>query len=217
MKDPVLEVLQFEKYQTCSIPSENCDSLVDKNHGDPCRELLKWLLPLDRALSPPHSLSSPALSSTSLKSTFSASSGSQLFSFSSFRSQSLSSLPQTPVAPPPIVPSSLSKPSFDLEDWDRFPSRKLKKSQDGGSEGLLSFRGVSLEPERFSVHCGLEGIYTPGRRWRRKLEVVQPVEIHSFAAECNTQDLLCVQIKVISRFLFELSLSCLPFEFYHIY
>lgn len=198
VKDPVLEVLQFENYHTCNMHSENCVSLVDTNHGDPCRELLKWLLPLDRALSPPHSLSPPPLSSTSLKSTFSASSGSQLFSFTNFRSHSMSSLPQTTVAPPPIVPSSLSKPSFDLEDWDRFPSQKLKKGQDGGAEGLLSFRGVSLEPERFSVHCGLEGIYIPGRRWRRKLEIVQPVEIHAFAAECNTEDLLCVQIKNVS-------------------
>eukprot|EP00262_Sarcandra_glabra_P001191 TRINITY_DN11212_c0_g1_i2.p1 TRINITY_DN11212_c0_g1~~TRINITY_DN11212_c0_g1_i2.p1 ORF type:complete len:438 (+),score=59.80 TRINITY_DN11212_c0_g1_i2:85-1314(+) len=67
-----------------------------------------------------------------------------------------------------------------------------------GSEGLLSFRGVSLEPERFSVHCGLEGIYIPGRRWRRKLEIVQPIEIRSFSADCNTEDLLCVQIKNVS-------------------
>lgn len=200
LKDPVLEVLQFEKYQPSNQTSENCDNMVGTNIEDPCRELLKWLLPLDRSLSPPpRSLSPPpSLSSTSLKATFSSSSGSQLFSFGNFRSHSMSSLPQAAITPSPVVPSSISKPSFDLEDWDHFPSHKPGKSQEKGPEGLLSFRGVSLEPERFSVHCGLEGIYIPGRRWRRKLEIVQPVEIHSFAADCNTEDLLCVQIKNVS-------------------
>ncbi|RRT82215.1 hypothetical protein B296_00005338 [Ensete ventricosum] len=88
--------------------------------------------------------------------------------------------------------------AFDPEDFDRFSSEKLIKSKDTGNERLLSFRGVSLEPERFSTHCGLDGIYLPGRRWRRKLEIIQPLEIRSFAAECNTEDLVCVQIKVLT-------------------
>lgn len=48
------------------------------------------------------------------------------------------------------------------------------------------------------VCCGLEGFYIPGRRWRRKLEIIQPVEIHSFAADFNSEDLLCVQIKNVA-------------------
>ncbi|XP_077219423.1 heat-inducible transcription repressor [Tasmannia lanceolata] len=201
-KDPVLEVLQFEKYQASNLASENRTGLVDSNHEDPCGDLLKWLLPLDHTLAPPaRPLSPPSLSSSiggvSHRSTLSASSGSQIFSFGHLRSYSMSSLPQATVSPPPAV-SSYSKPSFDLEDWDRFSSRKLAKSPEVGNEGLLAFRGVSLEPERFSVHCGLEGIYIPGRRWTRKLEIIQPVEIHSFSADCNTEDLLCVRIKNVS-------------------
>ena len=106
----------------------------------------------------------------------------------------MSALPQNTNAPSPPLKAASSKPSFDIEDWDQFPSQKLRKKN--GVEELLSFRGVSLERERFSVCCGLEGIYTPGRRWRRKFEIIQPVEIHSFAADCNSEDLLCVQIKV---------------------
>ncbi|XP_059655917.1 uncharacterized protein LOC132302927 isoform X2 [Cornus florida] len=204
VKDPILEILQFEKYQDRNLTSENQDNLV-KTNQDPCGELLKWLLPLDnsippppRSLSPPPPLSSSSsIRSTSIKPNFAASSGSQLFSFGNFRSYSMSSLPQNTAQPPPAtIPTS--KSSFDLDDWDQFSSQKIVKSQRTEEEGLLSFRGVSLEPERFSVCCGLEGMYVPGRRWRRKLEIVQPVEINSFAADCNTDDLLCVQIKNVS-------------------
>uniref|UniRef100_A0A7N1A0U6 Uncharacterized protein n=1 Tax=Kalanchoe fedtschenkoi TaxID=63787 RepID=A0A7N1A0U6_KALFE len=197
LKDPVLEILQFEKYQDkdSSYPyPSNINSNVD-----PCGELLKWLLPLDnvilppsRSLSPPPPFSSTSGSgSASLKSTFSA-------SFGHFRSYSMSSLP--PNTTPPILPAKTpsSKPDFNLEDWDSFSSNNITKGQKVGKENLLSFRGVSLEPERFSVSCGLEGIYIPGRRWRKKLEIVQPVEIYSFAADCNTDDLLCVQIKNVA-------------------
>ena len=202
-RDPVLEILQFEKYNNDKFSSENKDSLVYANQ-DPCGELLKWLLPLDntlppptRALSPPPLSSSSGIGSTSQRSTLSASSGSQLFSFGHFRSYSMSSLPpQSTPPPPPSVATPNSKLNFELEDWDRSSPQKFVKSKKTGSEELLSFRGVSLEPKRFSVCCGLEGIYIPGRRWRRKLEIIQPVEIRSFAADCNTDDLLCVQIKV---------------------
>ena len=200
LKDPVLEILQFEKFNNRKFSSENQDSLVHANQ-DPCGDLLKWLLPLDNTLPPPTCALSPPLSSgsgignTSQRST-PASSGSQLFSFGHFRSYSMSALPQNTTSAPPPIANPSTKPNFELEDWDRFSPQKFVKSEKTGSEELLSFRGVSLEPERFSVCCGLEGIYIPGRRWRRKLEIIQPVEIHSFAADCNTDDLLCVQIKV---------------------
>lgn len=201
LNDPVIEVLQFEKYRERSSTSANHENLTSTCQ-DPSEELLKWLLPLDntllspaRPLSPPIS-SSSGFGSTSHKQSLSASSGSQLFSFGHFRSYSMSALPQNNSPPPASVKAASSKPSFNLEDWDQYSSQKLWKSQKDASEGLLSFRGVSLERERFSVCCGLEGIYIPGKRWRRKLEIIQPVEICSFAADCNTDDLLCVQIKV---------------------
>ncbi|KAF9608153.1 hypothetical protein IFM89_007539 [Coptis chinensis] len=199
LNDPILEVLQFEKYQDRNQNLANSENLVHLN--DPCGELLKWLLPLDRTLLPPvRPLSPPPLSSSlgigsaSQKSSFSSSSGSHLFSFGNFRSYSMSSLPQNST-PPPAITTSNSRPNFDLDEWDRLSPQKSLDGPEAGNAGLLSFRGVSLEPDRFSVHCGLEGIYIPGRRWRKKVEVIQPVEIHSFAAECNTEDLLCVQIK----------------------
>lgn len=204
LRDPVIEILQFEKHQSRNLSFESQDNSVFANQ-DPCGELLKWLLPLDNTLSPSRPLSPPlssssGISSSSQRSTLSSSSGSgsgsQLFSFSHFRSYSMSSLPQNTAPPPGRVKVPNSKPGFDLDDWDQFSSQKPLKSKNVGSEELLSFRGVTLERERFSVRCGLEGIYIPGRRWRRKLEIIQPVEIHSFAADCNTDDLICVQVKV---------------------
>ncbi|KAM0944118.1 hypothetical protein DsansV1_C12g0116101 [Dioscorea sansibarensis] len=199
VKDPVLEVLQFEKYQDSGLASRAPDNSLASNMEDPCRELLSWLLPIDRSLPPPRPLSPPLGSTPGLGPVHqrSSSSGSQLFSFSHFRSYSMPSLPQVPTPPTQAIPPS-PKPAFDLEDLDRFSPEKPMRSHDIGNEGLLSFRGVALEPERFSVHCGLEGIFLPGRRWRRKLEIVQPIEISSFAAEYATEDLLCVQIKNIS-------------------
>lgn len=206
VQDPVLEILQFEKYQERNSSSEIQENLVPVNK-DPCGDLLKWLLPLDNSIPPPSrplsppppSLSSsPSIRSTSSKPNLSGSSGSQIFSFGHFRSYSMSSLPPNIAPPPPITAPTSAKPKFDIEDWDRFSYKKFGKTDKTGSEGLLSFRGVSLEPERFSVRCGLEGIYIPGKRWRRKIEIIQPVEIHSFTADCNTEDLLCVQIKNVS-------------------
>lgn len=197
VKDPVLEVLQFEKYQDSDLAIRGPDNLLASNLEDPCRELLSWLLPIDRSLPPPRPLSPPLGSTPGIGPVHqrSSSSGSQLFSFSHFRSYSMPSLPQAAVPPTQAIPPS-PKPAFDLEELDRFSPEKPMRSHDIGNEGLLSFRGVALEPERFSVHCGLEGIFLPGRKWRRKLEIVQPIEISSFAAECATEDLLCVQIKV---------------------
>ncbi|KAG9451003.1 hypothetical protein H6P81_010968 [Aristolochia fimbriata] len=205
VKDPVLEVLQFEKYQNSrNMPSYENHVNGDNQAADPCGDLLTWLLPLDRAalptarpLSPP-SFGSTVVGSASQKSTLSTSTGSQLFSFGHFRSYSMSSLPPNTSQSQSSATPSYAKTGFELEDWEKFSSQKLAKNQEVANEGLLSFRGVSLEPERFSVHCGLEGIYIPGRMWRRKVEIVQPVEIHSLASDCNTEDLLCVQIKNVS-------------------
>lgn len=204
-EDPVLEILQFEKHQTNNVSSHSRDDVLQANQ-EPCGELLTWLLPLDNTLSPPpaRSLSptplttNPGIGSAPQRPNLAGTSGSQLFSFGNFRSYSMSALPQTAVPSPAPVTTPSSKPKFELEDWDRFSYQNSVKNQKTGKEELLSFRGVSLEPERFSVCCGLEGVYIPGRRWRRKLEIIQPIEIHSFGADCNTDDLLCVQIKNVT-------------------
>ncbi|KAG6601410.1 hypothetical protein SDJN03_06643, partial [Cucurbita argyrosperma subsp. sororia] len=204
LRDPVLEILQFEKYQERPMSFENQDALGYSN-PDPCGELLKWLLPLDntipsipRPLSPPRLTTNAGIGGTSQKSSVSASPGSQLFSFGHFRSYSMSSIPHNTAPPPAPIKAASSKPSFEIDDWDQFSIQKSSKSKRIGGHDLLSFRGVSLEQERFSVCCGLKGIHIPGRRWRRKLEIIHPVEIQSFAADCNTDDLLCVQIKNVS-------------------
>ncbi|KAG0520864.1 hypothetical protein BDA96_08G110900 [Sorghum bicolor] len=186
LEDPVLEVLQFEK----SI-SDNCmpENLVDghsDSNDDPCQELLSWLLPLDRTL-PPRSLAPPTLNpSVSHKQSYSAS-GSQIFNFRSYSMPSASSV-QTPnnIRPPPISESQ------------EFMPEKPAKTPDIINDGQLSFRGVPLEPERYSVRCGLEGVYLPGKRWRRKVEIIQPIEVHSFAAKCTVENLLCVTVKNIA-------------------
>ncbi|CAH8260889.1 unnamed protein product [Arabidopsis lyrata] len=195
-KEPIIEILQFEKHQDKDQNSEN-----DK---DPYGNLLKWLIPLDNSISqqprslPPPITPSPGISSTAHKPAISSTSGSQLFSFGHFRSYSMSALPPNtaPVTGP--IKTQSSKPSFDIEDWDSYSGQTVRNGQKSGTEELLSFRGVALERNRFSVRCGLEGICIPGRRWRRKLEIIQPIEINSFAADCNTDDLLCVQIKNVA-------------------
>uniref|UniRef100_A0A7C9CXG8 Uncharacterized protein n=1 Tax=Opuntia streptacantha TaxID=393608 RepID=A0A7C9CXG8_OPUST len=199
LKDPILEILQFERHYDKTMALE---SDLSTNLGrSPCGELVKWLLPLDNSHQPVSRPMPSPLVNAPHKSNFSASTGSPLFSFGHFRSYSMSSLPQnTPPATSPPVSATASKPKFDLEDWDRFASHKYMKGTKTGTQDLMSFRGVPLEPERFSVCCGLEGIYIPGRRWRRKLEIIQPIDIHTFASDCNTDDLLCVQIKVRCKF-----------------
>ncbi|KAK4785503.1 hypothetical protein SAY86_002192 [Trapa natans] len=203
LRDPVIEILQFEKYKVRT-PLVNHEFAAYAN-ADPYRELLTWLLPLDnsfrppaRSLSPPTWASVSGIGNTSQKSNVSAASGSKVHSFGHVRSYSMSSIPQSTVpASTPTVHSSKSN-SMDLEGRDEVTKQKPMMSKNIGKERLLSFRTVSLEPERFSVCCGLEGIYTPGRRWRRKLEIIQPIEIQSFTADCNTNDLLCVRIKNVS-------------------
>lgn len=197
LDEPVLEILQFEKHQDRDAALES--DVATNSEYSPYRELLKWLLPLDNSYNSVNRPRSPPLVNASHKTSLSASSGSQLFSFGHFRSYSMSSLPQN-VLPAALPPASIasSKPNFDLEDWEHFASQKSVKNPKTGGQDLLSFRGVPLEPERFSACCGLEGIYIPGRRWRKRLEIIQPVDIHTFAADCNTDDLLCVQIKNIA-------------------
>ncbi|KAI9126179.1 hypothetical protein K1719_002600 [Acacia pycnantha] len=199
LRDPCIEILQFEKFEKKILPPQNQDNSFSTKK-QPCEELLKWLLPLDNVTpSPTRSLSPPRLSSnsgtgiTSQRSN-SSTSGSQLFSLTHLRSHSMSSLPHNTNSPAAPVKAASSKPSFDLNNWD--PQKFSRKNNK--VEELLSFRGFSLERERFSVCCGLEGLYTPGRRWRRKIEIIQPVEIHSFNADCNSKDLICVQIKNVA-------------------
>ncbi|KAE8673240.1 protein TWIN LOV 1-like isoform X1 [Hibiscus syriacus] len=175
LRDPVIEILQFEKYQDRNPSSENRHNLVYANQ-DPCRELLKWLLPLDNALPTPPILSPPPLGSAS----------------------GISSTSHSVTPPPGPVKAQSSKPSFDLNELDHSSHQNNLRGKNSGIEELLSFRGLSLERERYSVHCGLEGIHIPGRRWRRKLQIIQPIEILSYATDCNTDDLLCVQIKNVS-------------------
>ncbi|KAH9605113.1 hypothetical protein KSS87_013479, partial [Heliosperma pusillum] len=197
LKDPVLEVLQFEKHHD-RIRVLDCDVRI-KEANNPPGELLKWLLPLENSHLPVNRSLSPPLMNMSHKSSFKPSTGSPLFSLPNLRSYSMSSVPQnvTPSSSPSVSGGS-PKPNFDLEDWGHFRSQKSMKSPRSTSHGVLSFRGVPLEPERFSVCCGLEGIYIPGRRWRKQLEIIQPIDIRSFVADCNTDDLLCVLIKNVS-------------------
>ncbi|KAL7091488.1 hypothetical protein ACP275_12G109300 [Erythranthe tilingii] len=203
VRDPILEILQFEKYEERN-PILEKNNISTSLNQDPYGELLKWLLPLDnyspppaRLLTPPTLSSSSSIRSTSTKPTVSGSSSSQIFSFGHFRSYSMSSLPpNTP--PPPAVTPPTAEPISDQEDRNQFSFKKFVECEKGVNEGLLSFRAVPLQEERFSVRCGLEGIFTPGRRWRRKIELIQPVEIRSYSVNCNTDDLLCVHVKNVS-------------------
>jgi len=189
MEDPVLEVLQFEKCTSSNYMRENLVNRLPNGNEDPCQELLSWLLPLDRTLPPPRSLSPPTLNpSISHKQSYSAP-GSQIFSLSNFRSYSMPS------------PSSAQSPNIrppSISESEEFMPEKPAKTPDVINDGQLSFRGVPLEPERYSVRCGLEGVYLPGKRWSRKVEIIQPIEVHSFAAKCTAENLLCVLIKNIA-------------------
>jgi hypothetical protein len=184
LEDPVLEILQFEKCMSSNYMPQNLVDGISGSHDDPCRELLSWLLPLDRTL-PPRSLTPPTLNpSVSQRQSFS-SPGSQIFNFRSYSMPSPSFV-QSPnnTRPPPI------------SENQEFMPENPAKTPDIVNDGQLSFRGVPLEPERYSVCCGLEGVYLPGKRWQRKVEIIQPIEVHSFAAKCTVENLLCVIVKV---------------------
>ncbi|GJP30369.1 hypothetical protein CLOM_g798 [Closterium sp. NIES-68] len=66
-----------------------------------------------------------------------------------------------------------------------------------GWEGLLSFRGVPLEPQRFSGNCGRLGPFVPGRKWVRGVRVLQPLCVESYTAECGHEDVICVMVENI--------------------
>ncbi|WCJ32496.1 hypothetical protein M5689_013916 [Euphorbia peplus] len=204
LRDPVIEILQFEKYQNRNLSQEFQDNFDGINY-DPCGELLKWLLPIDNTIPPSRAPSPPRVNTGPVGGTPQKPNPSSSQLFPHFRSYSMSSLPHNTVSTPQTGKSTpqtgkaqSSRPGFEIGEWNQYSSQMSWEGQKNGGEGLLSFRGVSLEQDRFSVHCGLEGIYIPGRRWRRKLEIIQPIEIRSFAADCNTDDLLCVQIKNVS-------------------
>ncbi|KAL7603190.1 hypothetical protein Lser_V15G14809 [Lactuca serriola] len=184
LNDPVLEILQFRKHQSTILTSENSSQPKEDPYGD----LLKWLLPVKNSTflsSFPEMSHNPNARSSLTKPNSPSSFGSQNFLLGHFRSHSMSSIP------------SKTRPNVGPDDWNQIITSSNPGSERNNEE-LLSFRGVLLEPERFSVCCGLEGIYIPGRRWRRKIEIIKPLEIRCFSAECNTEDLLCVQIKNVS-------------------
>lgn len=190
-----LEVLQFEPY--VSPPAYPVDFDFEQLSKNSTEGLLQWLLPLDRPSSPPPPATTspqPALMpSPSGRMSFSGTGNSTFFSFSHARNTSLGSIPTPP--PPVVLYTPPPAPSYGREEWGKFCSvRELQK--DVGSEGLLSFRGAAVEPQRFSAHCGLSGPYVPGKRWKRTMAILQPVRLMSYFADCNTQDLICVLIEV---------------------
>jgi hypothetical protein len=194
--DAFLEVLQYERYEPLgsSSPGEKwSQQLFGKGGRDPTQGALQWLLPLDRPSSPPPSLVGPILASPPKTLT---PSNSTIFSFGHMRTSSAGSLPPLPVQPVPSSTVAHPPKIYGPEVWDSVLQERSNKG-DPGSEGLLSFRGAVLEPQRFAAHCGLEGLNVPGKRWQRKLSILQPIKLESYFAHCNAQDLICVLVEVI--------------------
>ncbi|MCO5613055.1 hypothetical protein L7F22_067329 [Adiantum nelumboides] len=201
--DVVLEVLQFQQpgqSETISGHGNEMERIqAHQSHINSSDQLLQWILPLDNPPSSP--LSGMAATSTSFvnsspqRPSFTNSSGSSLFSFANLRTYSSGSSSHSAQSSSTVTSQQSS--TYGLEEWDRSASQRSVKGHSMGKEGLLSFRGAQLEPQRFSVHCGLEGLYVPGWRWRRELDVVEPVAIESYIADCNTKDLICVTVENI--------------------
>eukprot|EP00850_Spirogloea_muscicola_P012682 SM000083S22729 [mRNA] locus=s83:128706:135173:- [translate_table: standard] len=206
--DAVLEVLQYERSDSGGDSMD--ESLADLN-------LLRWLLPLEvastalpldtaaaaaasagRASPPPASL--PMSSSTP--------------SFSSLAGFSFSSTSSAPSPPRPTaaaaaagLAASLRLPTGSKSSStsgtvspplyldDELGGRALYTPDGVGNEGLLSFRGHTLDPQRFAAQWGLDGLHTPGRKWVRHVAVLMPLTIESFAAECDMSDLICVLVE----------------------
>eukprot|EP00850_Spirogloea_muscicola_P014258 SM000101S09256 [mRNA] locus=s101:251139:257485:+ [translate_table: standard] len=203
--DAVLEVLQYE-------PSDGGGDSMDESLAD--LNLLRWLLPLEvatttlpldavaaaagRASPPPASL--PTSSSTP--------------SFSSLAGFSFSSTSSAPSPPRPTaaaaaagLAASLRLPTGSKSSStsgtvspppyldDELGGRALYTPDGVGNEGLLSFRGHTLDPQRFAAQWGLDGLHNPGRKWVRHVAVLMPLTVESFAAECDTSDLLCVLVE----------------------
>lgn len=202
--DTFLEVLQYERYEqsgTESVRDNRVQQMLSRGNWDPTQGLLQWLLPLDRPSSPPPSVVMPIQASPP-KATLTAT-NSNIFSFGHLRTSSAGSLPPVQAQPVPLSTAAPAPPIYGSKVWDSVLQERSNHG-DPGSEGLLSFRGADLEPQRFAAHCGLEGPYVPGKRWRRKLSVVQPIKLESYFTHCNTQDLICVLVEVVpcpSRFL----------------
>ncbi|XP_047960672.1 uncharacterized protein LOC125205654 [Salvia hispanica] len=204
MSDPVIEILQLDKYHERKSFFET-QQVQPSFNKDPYKELLNWLLPVNNArrssarpLSPESNSSPcPSMRNSTSKRSVSVSSASELFSFGHARSYSMSSL-QLNKGLPEAVTKTSARSSSVQEDQYQYSFRSFNDIENSGHEKLLSFRGVPLVPERFSIQCGLEGLFTPGRRWRRKFDLIQPLEIHSFCVDCNTNDLLCVNVKNVS-------------------
>ncbi|CAM6102824.1 unnamed protein product [Calypogeia fissa] len=193
--DAFLEVLQYERFEPSSSGSSSGavgDQLLTRGNWDPTQGLLQWLLPLDRPSSPPPSLVVPIQASPP-KVTLGAS-NSNLFSFGHLRTSSSGSIPALQAQAGPFSTATHGPPIYGSRVWDSVLQERSSKGE-AGSEGLLSFRGAVLEPQRFSAHCGLEGPHVPGKRWRRKLSIVQPIKLESYFAHCNTQDLICVIVE----------------------
>ncbi|KAL2633965.1 hypothetical protein R1flu_005444 [Riccia fluitans] len=194
--DAVLEVTQFEKYEPPVFTSSEYGQPQRRGVWDPSQGLLQWLLPLDRPSSPPPSAVVNSIHNSPTKLAISGG-NSTIFSFSNLRTSSSGQLAPPPPAPIlPISSPTYSPPTYGPKDWDAALQERNAKTE-VGSEGLLSFRGAVLEPQRFSAHCGLEGPYVPGKKWKRKLSVVQPIKLDSYFAQCNAQDLICVLVENI--------------------
>ncbi|BFI31740.1 hypothetical protein MPTK2_3g24570 [Marchantia polymorpha subsp. ruderalis] len=194
--DTFLEVLQFEKYEPPAFTTTEYGHPPFRRGGwDPTQGLLQWLLPLDRPSSPPPPAIVNSIQNSPTKLAMSGGGNSTIFSFSHLRSSSSGQM--APPVTTPILPVSMptyTPPTYGAKEWDSaFQDRSTKTEV--GSEGLLSFRGAVLEPQRFSAHCGLEGPHVPGKKWRRKLSILQPIKLDSYFAHCNTQDLICVLVE----------------------
>ncbi|KAH7277011.1 hypothetical protein KP509_39G030300 [Ceratopteris richardii] len=197
----MLEVLQFEqpgKFGAVSHLEKDMQRTSDlQNCSKSSDQLLQWLLPLDNSpfssVSGMGVTSASSISSASQRGTLSSSSGSTLFSFANLRTYSSGSSSQNAQSASITAASQLS--SAYGSEWEHSTLQRSARGHSTEKEALLSFRGTQLEPQRFSVHCGLEGLYVPGWRWRRRLEIIEPVAIKSYVADCNTKELICVTVE----------------------
>eukprot|EP00850_Spirogloea_muscicola_P016198 SM000130S27085 [mRNA] locus=s130:647:6984:- [translate_table: standard] len=206
--DAVLEVLQYER-------SDGGGDSVDESLAD--LNLLRWLLPLEVASTAlPLDTAAAAAASAGRASPPPASlpTSSSTPSFSSLAGFSFSSTSSAPSPPRPTaaaaaagLAASLRLPTGSKSSStsgtvspppyldDELGGRALYTPDGVGNEGLLSFRGHTLDPQRFAAQWGLDGLHTPGRKWMRHVAVLMPVTVESFAAECDTSDLICVLVE----------------------
>ncbi|KAL0447075.1 UNVERIFIED_CONTAM: hypothetical protein Slati_1835400 [Sesamum latifolium] len=199
MRDPILEILQFEKHHKRN-PTLGMTHLTSFN-DDPSSELLKWC-PLEKSLPPrPYHLLNEFQYKYSEH--FRENYGIWIFWFSTFlfgHSEVILCPHFAKYESTTAIPKPTAKPSF-TQNGVMSGSGKWKR----GNEVLLSFRVCHWNPKDFcSVWFGR--IFTP-EEGERKIEIIQPIEIHSFSVDCNTDNLLCVHVKVW----FPLSSPLVPF------